>query len=66
MSIYRSVGEAGAERWLTRASLIGLEPAARADPAWTDVEDLPALAAFRRALTPWATHESSKAWGSRT
>ena len=46
VSIYRSVGEAGRERWLTRASLIGVEPAARADPAWTEVEDLPALAAY--------------------
>ena len=46
VSIYRRVGDSGDEHWLTRASLIGSEPAARADPAWTEVEDLPALAAY--------------------
>ena len=50
VSIYRSVGEAGGERWLTRASLIGFEPAARADPAWTEVQDLPELAAYPMRL----------------
>ena len=41
MSIYRLVGEQGEERWLTRASLAGDSPAAVADPAWVDLNDLP-------------------------
>ncbi len=43
VSIYRSVGEAGQERWLTRARLVGDEAVAQADSAWTDLEDLPSL-----------------------
>ena len=42
VSIYRSVGE----RWLTRASLIGCEQAARAAPLWAEVQDLPELATY--------------------
>lgn len=55
VAIYRSVGEAGNERWLTRARLQAGELAARADPSWVDVESLPThrehparLDAFRR------------------
>ncbi len=55
VAIYRSVGEAGHERWLTRARLQAGELAARADPGWVDLESLPAhhehparLDAFRR------------------
>jgi diguanylate cyclase (GGDEF)-like protein len=55
VAIYRSVGEAGNERWMTRARLQAGELAARADPSWIDVESLPAhhehparLDAFRR------------------
>ena len=36
VAIYRSVGEAGHERWLTRARLQAGELAARADPGWVD------------------------------
>lgn len=43
VSIYRSVGEAGHERWLTRARLVGDEAVAQADPVWADLEDLPSL-----------------------
>src|SRR5512147_1110085 len=55
VAIYRSVGEAGNERWLTRARLQAGELAARADPSWIDLDSLPAhhehparLDAFRR------------------
>ncbi|MBC8058996.1 MAG: GGDEF domain-containing protein, partial [Rhizobiales bacterium] len=44
VSIYRSIGEAGQERWLTRARLVGDSAAAEADPAWFELEDLPRLA----------------------
>ena len=44
VSIYRSVGEPGQERWLTRARLVACEAAAQADPAWSDLTDLPLLA----------------------
>lgn len=43
-SIHRRVGEAGDERWLTRARLVGSAVAAQADPAWCELEDLPLLA----------------------
>jgi diguanylate cyclase (GGDEF)-like protein len=41
VAIYRLVGEQGNERWLTRASLHANAPAATADPAWIDLNDLP-------------------------
>jgi diguanylate cyclase (GGDEF)-like protein len=55
VAIYRSVGEPGDERWLTRARLNATDLVATADPNWVDVESLPArtadasrLEAFRR------------------
>ena len=44
VSIYRRIGDAGQERWLTRARRLGDEAAAGADPAWAELEDLPRLA----------------------
>ena len=41
VAIYRSVGEAGQERWLTRARLSHDDLAASADPAWIDLDGLP-------------------------
>ncbi len=41
VAIYRSVGDPGNERWLTRARLTAGELAASADPAWVDLEHLP-------------------------
>ena len=46
VSIYRSIGEPGHERWLTRARLVGRDAAAQADPAWSDPDGLPRLADF--------------------
>jgi len=55
VAIYRSVGEVGNERWLTRARQRAEDVAASADPSWIDVDSLPAhaehpdrLDAFRR------------------
>ena len=55
VAIYRSVGEPGHERWLTRARLGADDMAATADPAWVEIETLPLhaehparLDAFRR------------------
>ena len=45
VSIYRSVGEAGDERWLMRARLAAGDLAASADPSWTEIDTLPRLAA---------------------
>jgi diguanylate cyclase (GGDEF)-like protein len=66
VAIYRSVGEAGKERWLTRARLRAGELAASADPDWIDIESLPArdefpdrLEAFRQQAIvhrPGAVH----------
>jgi diguanylate cyclase (GGDEF)-like protein len=47
VAIYRSIGETGNERWLTRARLGALDPAATADPGWVDIDTLP-----RRAEDP--------------
>lgn len=41
VAIYRSVGEPGNERWLTRARLAAGDLAASADPSWADIESLP-------------------------
>ena len=46
VSIYRSIGEPGHERWITRARLVGRDVAAQADAAWSELEDLPPLSAF--------------------
>jgi diguanylate cyclase (GGDEF)-like protein len=44
VAIYRLVGDQGEERWLNRASLNSDSPAATADPAWVDLNDLPRAA----------------------
>lgn len=41
--IYRPVGEAGRQSWLTRAHVRAGEPFARSDPSWVDLAELPAL-----------------------
>jgi len=46
VAIYRSVGDQGQERWLTRAHLGQHDVVARADPVWADVDSLPELDAF--------------------
>jgi diguanylate cyclase (GGDEF)-like protein len=50
VSIYRSIGEPGQERWITRARLVGRDVAAQADAAWSELEDLPPLTAFPTRL----------------
>lgn len=41
VAIYRTVGEPGAERWLTRAHLRAGDAVASADPLWAKPEALP-------------------------
>lgn len=55
VAIYRSVGEAGNERWMTRARLGAKDVVATADPNWVEIDSLPLrtadparLEAFRR------------------
>jgi diguanylate cyclase (GGDEF)-like protein len=43
VGIYRSVGEAGSQRWLTRARMALGDATATADPAWTEVLSLPRI-----------------------
>jgi diguanylate cyclase (GGDEF)-like protein len=50
VTIYRSVGEPGNERWITRARLAEHDAAATADPAWADVDNLPRLQQFPERL----------------
>jgi len=44
VAVYRPVGEAGAERWLTRARLAAGNATASADPLWVELDTLPRLA----------------------
>jgi diguanylate cyclase (GGDEF)-like protein len=44
LAIYRSIGEPGQERWLTRARLADGDSVPTADPAWIELDDLPRLA----------------------
>ncbi|MEO8804545.1 MAG: GGDEF domain-containing protein [Burkholderiaceae bacterium] len=56
--IYRCVGEVGSQRWLTRARIALDDPAATADPPWTDILMLPELdsvPARRKALASGET-----------
>ncbi|KQU67207.1 MULTISPECIES: GGDEF domain-containing protein [unclassified Rhizobacter] len=50
VAIYRSVGDQGQERWLTRAHLGQHDAVARADPVWADVDSLPEIDAFPARL----------------
>ena len=43
VAIYRAVGEAGAQHWLTRARLRLGDSAPTADPLWAELDDLPTL-----------------------
>jgi diguanylate cyclase (GGDEF)-like protein len=43
VTIYRPVGDAGHQRWLTRARLRKGETTPSADSVWADLDDLPAL-----------------------
>ena len=51
VSMYRCVGDPGNERWLTRARLVGAEAVAQADPAWSDLEELPPVVAVPARLS---------------
>lgn len=44
VAVHRVVGDAGDERWLTRAHLDAADVAARADSSWADPRSLPLLA----------------------
>ena len=48
VAIYRAVGEAGGQHWLTRARLQLGDSAPTADPLWSELEDLPRVASH-----PW-------------
>lgn len=43
VAIYRTVADAGGERWLTRARLAHDDVAATADPVWAELDQLPLL-----------------------
>jgi diguanylate cyclase (GGDEF)-like protein len=68
VAIYRSVGEAGDERWIMRARLAASDLAASADPSWIDIDSLPRhsehperLEAFRRqsiVMLPGSPHRA--------
>lgn len=64
VAIYRSVGESGSEHWLTRARLGLNDVAASADPAWVDVDSLPALSSYPHRLLAMATREVAQVSGT--
>lgn len=43
VAVYRKVGDAGQERWMTRARLSSRDAAPAADPMWTPLNSLPHL-----------------------
>jgi diguanylate cyclase (GGDEF)-like protein len=47
VAIHRCVGEAADRRWLMRARLGPHDAAVASDPVWTELDQLPALAAFQ-------------------
>ncbi len=69
VAIYRSVGEAGDERWLMRARLGAGDLAASADPSWIDIDSLPRhdehperFEAFRRQSIVMLPGSPHRAW----
>lgn len=50
VTIYRSVGDAGNERWITRARLGENDAVATADPAWAEIDSLPPLSLYPERL----------------
>ena len=44
VSVHRLLGDAGQQRWLMRASLVGDQLVATADPPWIDFGSLPPAA----------------------
>ena len=44
VAIYRCVGEAGNQRWLTRARMMADDVVATANPAWAEMDSLPRIA----------------------
>lgn len=55
VAIYRSIGDAGQERWLTRARWCAGDVVASADPLWAAPESLPPLAAHPLRLEAMRT-----------
>jgi diguanylate cyclase (GGDEF)-like protein len=58
LAIHRCVGEAGGQRWITRARLARGDRVASADPAWVDIATLPELAAFPERLACLQSRET--------
>ena len=66
VAVYRCVGEVGDQRWLARARMGVNDVVASADPAWTDIDNLPSVADHperwavftggRAVLRPGAVH----------
>ncbi|MBL0730177.1 GGDEF domain-containing protein [Piscinibacter sp. HJYY11] len=50
VTIYRAVGDAGNERWITRARLGENDAVATADPVWAEIESLPPLGLYPERL----------------
>jgi len=58
VTVCHNVGEESQQRWLVRARLAAGDVAASSDSLWTDLDDLPKLAAFPARLQCLQTQES--------
>jgi diguanylate cyclase (GGDEF)-like protein len=58
LAIHRCVGEAGGQRWITRARLARGDRVASADPSWVEIATLPELAAFPERLACLQSRET--------
>jgi diguanylate cyclase (GGDEF)-like protein len=66
LAIHRCVGEAGEQRWITRARLVRGDRVASADPAWVEMATLPELAAFPERLACLQSRETVVVPGTPT
>jgi diguanylate cyclase (GGDEF)-like protein len=66
LAIHRCVGDAGQQRWITRARLARGERIASADPVWVEIATLPELAAFPERLACLRSRETVVVAGKPT
>jgi diguanylate cyclase (GGDEF)-like protein len=66
LAIHRCVGEAGQQRWITRARLARGDRIASADPVWVEIATLPELAAFPERLACLQSRETVVVPGTPT
>jgi len=64
LTVFRSVGDTGHERWLNCAHLAAGDLAASADPSWVDIDSLPLRSADAARLEAFLRHDVVTVAGS--